>query len=224
MRQYFKRFICLGFPGRYTGCHSLPSRWDLNRLHNNRVNNHHNDYNNYHHNHHHDGEADRRPVLHPLRPQGRARRLHAGREEVRGEAQGPSIQGNIHLGSGNFPDYVQFLVISKVTRMYRSIKARLGDSQIHLEGVSKGSFQMARQHPVPLSLLAILAIPDCRLPSLSYQHETWRKHLHPSQGKILSHLSPYKVRNSDIFIIPRVHHFQCSIQDLKILLWIIGWE
>ena len=93
----FKRFICLGFSGRYPGRHSLPSRRDLHRLHNNRVNNNHDHDNNDNNDHHHDREAHRRPVLHPLRPQGRARSLHAGREEVWGEAQGQGVQGNILL-------------------------------------------------------------------------------------------------------------------------------
>ena len=101
----FKRFICLGFSWRYPGRNSLPSRRDFHRLNNNRVNNHHNHYHN-NNDHHHDGEAHRRPVLHPLRPQGRARGLHAGREEVWGEAQGSGLQGNIPLGNFSCSDYV----------------------------------------------------------------------------------------------------------------------
>ena len=100
----FKRFICLGFSGRYPGRHPLPSRRDIHSLHNNRVDNYHNHDNNNNHDHHHDGEADSRPLLHPLRPEGRARCLHAGREEVRGEAQGQGVQGNYLCD--NLPDVI----------------------------------------------------------------------------------------------------------------------
>ena len=101
----FKRFICLGFSWRYPGRNSLPSRRDFHRLNNNRVNNHHNHYHN-NNDHYHDGEAHRRPVLYPLRPQGRARSLHAGREEVWGEAQGSGLQGIITLGHFSCSDFV----------------------------------------------------------------------------------------------------------------------
>ena len=90
MVYIFKQFACLGLSGRHPGRHSLSTRGDFHSLHNNREdhNNHHHHYNNHHR------ETDRRPLLHPLRPSRRARRLHAGREEVRGETQGSGLKGD----------------------------------------------------------------------------------------------------------------------------------
>ena len=86
--QFNSCSIWLGFSWRYPSCYSLPWRGIYNWIYHNWVHHHHHDPH-----HHHHRAAHRRPLLHSLRPQGRARRLHAGREKVWGAAQGEGVQG-----------------------------------------------------------------------------------------------------------------------------------